>query len=113
MEEAKLSVPQIFGLRVQALRHELGLTQAELAEAADLSQNFLSAIERGSKFPSSEKIASLASALKIPIYQLFLTPTEAHALPALEATKLSSFPDALSGAVRQWAIEWMQVNKKS
>jgi transcriptional regulator with XRE-family HTH domain len=43
-----------------------GYTQRELAECAGITQEYLSAIERGSRVPSLEVFFLLAEALAIP-----------------------------------------------
>ncbi|MCM1266109.1 MAG: helix-turn-helix transcriptional regulator [Candidatus Gastranaerophilales bacterium] len=37
----------IFGHRLQALRHKIGITQAEVAERIGVSTNFVGMVERG------------------------------------------------------------------
>lgn len=53
----------MFGLGVAALRKDLGLTQAQLAERAKLSMQFLAGIEQGEKAPSFDSIDEIARAL--------------------------------------------------
>ena len=43
----------------------------ELAEKANISMNFLSEIERGNKWPSSENLQNLADSLDVEVYELF------------------------------------------
>jgi transcriptional regulator with XRE-family HTH domain len=43
----------------------------ELAEKADISMNFLSEIERGNKWPSSETLQKLADSLDVEVFELF------------------------------------------
>lgn len=43
---------QLFGRRLRELRKERDLTQEALAEAADLSGNYISDLELGLKVPS-------------------------------------------------------------
>ena len=47
------------------MRSEAGLTQAELAEKANLSIDSISRIERGERAPSLESLANIASALGV------------------------------------------------
>ncbi len=47
------------------------MSQAELAEKAEISIPFLSQIECGNKFPSPAILAKLADALKISVADLF------------------------------------------
>lgn len=51
------------GLIVKLARQRVGLTQAELAEAAGIDPGFLSKIENGQRGPSIETLARLALAL--------------------------------------------------
>ncbi len=60
MQEAKL-----FGHRLRELRKERGLTQEALAEAADLSGNYISDLELGLKVPSLTILVRLSQALDV------------------------------------------------
>lgn len=53
------------GLRVQRLRKGRGLTQAGLAELANLAPHTISRIERGEQSPSLEALDRLAGALGV------------------------------------------------
>jgi len=67
------------GKVVRFYRKQRRLSQAELAEKAGISITFLSKIERGIKFPTSDTLSGLANGLKIEVYQLFRndeTPVE-------------------------------------
>jgi transcriptional regulator with XRE-family HTH domain len=54
-----------FGSRVRTRRNELGLTQEELADRAELHWTYLGGIERGVRNPALQKIVLLAAALEI------------------------------------------------
>lgn len=54
-----------FAKNVRKRRHELELTQEELAERADFHVNYIGGIERGQRNPSLESIVLLARALKL------------------------------------------------
>jgi len=60
-----------FGKRLQTLRRQAGLTQEQLAEATQISVDFLSLVERGINAPSFENLEKLAKALGIPVRELF------------------------------------------
>lgn len=51
--------------KVRLRRHELNLTQEELAERANFHVNYVGGIERGLRNPSFESIIALAKALDI------------------------------------------------
>ena len=59
------------GLRIRTRRKEMRLKQNELAELADLSNNYLSNIENGRSIPSIEVLVRICGVLKItPDYLL-------------------------------------------
>jgi len=67
------------GKVVRFYRKQRRLSQAELAEKAGISITFLSKIERGIKFPTSDTLSGLANGLNVEVYQLFRndeTPVE-------------------------------------
>ena len=51
------------GRRIARRRHELGLTQEQAAERAEIGHKYLSSIERAKSIPSTEVIMRLAAAL--------------------------------------------------
>ena len=53
----------MIGTRVARRRKELGLTQAKVAERCEISDQYLSNIERAVSIPSTEVIMRLAAAL--------------------------------------------------
>ena len=60
----------MFGKRIKEARNKMGLTQFELAEKINVSQNFLGDIERGIKLPSLPKLIVLSNTLKVSIDSL-------------------------------------------
>ena len=60
------------GLRIKLERTKQNLTQEQLAEMADISSSYLSAIERGKQSISLDYTNRIAEALKIPVID-FLT----------------------------------------
>ena len=66
------NVPAQLGARVRELRKALDLTQEELAERANITWHFVSALERGTKGATLETLTSLASALEVSLSELFL-----------------------------------------
>ncbi|QJW90589.1 helix-turn-helix domain-containing protein [Spirosoma taeanense] len=53
----------LFGLKLRQLRLDKSITQYELAERANLSQSYINEIEKGKKYPKTEKIIALARAM--------------------------------------------------
>ena len=62
---ATVQEAQLFGRRLRELRQSRDLTQEALAEAADLSGNYISDLELGLKVPSLTIIVRLAQSLDI------------------------------------------------
>lgn len=56
-----------FGKKIKEAREKLNLTQAEVAEKADMTVNYYAMIERGEVNPSYEKIKSIARVLKMKV----------------------------------------------
>jgi len=61
----------ILGKRVRFYRQQRQLSQAALAEKANISITFLSKIERGIKYPTSDSLSALANSLGVEVYELF------------------------------------------
>jgi len=59
----KKQVRTILGSNLRKFRGRREWSQMELAEKAEISMNFLSEIERGNKWPSSETLQNLADSL--------------------------------------------------
>lgn len=58
------------GTRVAFFRHEMGLTQQELAEKVSISRPMLTQIERGTKAMSLQLAADIAKVLQVEIVDL-------------------------------------------
>ena len=67
-----MNLKKLFGINVKKFRKERKLTQAVLAEMANVEPKHVSCIENGLAFPSADLIPRLASALKIEPYELFI-----------------------------------------
>lgn len=59
------------GARIRHLRRDRGLIQRELAEAAELSLNAVSLIERGQTSPTVATLERIARALDVPLVAIF------------------------------------------
>jgi len=62
----------IFSQNIRIFRNRRNWSQADLAESADISINYLSDIERGKKWPHPDVLSKLADALGIKVFELFL-----------------------------------------
>lgn len=56
---------EVFGNRVRARRHELGLSQEHLANEAKLHRTYIGSVERGERNVSLSNIVAIATALKL------------------------------------------------
>jgi len=71
----------LLGARIKKLRNRAGLTQAQLAERVDISDEFLSRMERGAKAPSLHTAEKVAQALGVSMKELF----DFEAVPAADS----------------------------
>lgn len=55
----------LFGLKLKQLRLDRGLSISELAQTSGLSISYLTEIEKGRKYPKTDKIAALARAMDV------------------------------------------------
>ena len=69
----RVSLEQIVGAQVRALRLALDMTLSDLAQAASVSAGMLSKIENGQTSPSLGTLQALAGALNIPLGSFFTT----------------------------------------
>jgi transcriptional regulator with XRE-family HTH domain len=65
------ALQRLFCLNLRQFRANLGWSQEDLAEKAEVSLPFLGAVERGEKWPGPQTIASIALALGVEPYDLF------------------------------------------
>lgn len=61
--EIKLLYVKHFGLKVRMLRFEIGMTQEELEEKAELHPTYVGSVERGKRNIALENIIALSKAL--------------------------------------------------
>jgi transcriptional regulator with XRE-family HTH domain len=66
-----LELRELFGTSLRQCRRARRLTQAQLAEATDLSLEMIGRLERGLTAPSFDTIAALVVALQIAPAELF------------------------------------------
>jgi transcriptional regulator with XRE-family HTH domain len=70
MQAGRAKTLRVFGRTVRRLRIQRHLSQEQLAEAARISRNYVSDIERGTRNPSLVAIIALARALAVPLASL-------------------------------------------
>ena len=62
---------KIIKANIRYYRTQSNMTQEDLAEKAQVSWSYLSAIESGSKYPSLKFIMKMARALDVELFQMF------------------------------------------
>jgi transcriptional regulator with XRE-family HTH domain len=77
------NIREIFARNLRENRRKSGLTQAQLAEKADISHHYLAMVELARNIPKVETIERLANVLNVDIYELFIVPLS----PAMEMKK--------------------------
>jgi len=68
------NLKQLLAFNIKQSRIRLGLTQAKLAEKADVSTQYVAMIELGRKFPSLDLLERLSAALGIDNLELLTPP---------------------------------------
>lgn len=61
---------RVFANRVRARRNELGMSQEELADRADVHRTFIGHVERAETNVSIDNIARISEALEVPAFEL-------------------------------------------
>jgi transcriptional regulator with XRE-family HTH domain len=69
--EFKADLLEVVGAQVRRLRKEAAISQQELAGQCDIFRTYLSRIENGTANPTITVVATLASALKVRVADLF------------------------------------------
>jgi len=78
----KINALQKFGKRIKDLRKINKMSQEKLAEKADLSRNFVGALERGEKEPKLTTLVKIAEAFNISLAELLNFPDDKRAKSA-------------------------------
>ena len=95
------NLKQLLAFNIKQNRRRLGITQAQLAEKADASTQYIAMIELGRKFPSSEMLEKLAIAMGIDSLDLFSPPPiSSVTLKKLQKSVWSDLEKAISKSVR-------------
>jgi transcriptional regulator with XRE-family HTH domain len=79
----------IIGDRLRALREEKKLSQGDIEKRTGLLRCYISRVENGHTVPAIETLEKIASALEVPLYQLFYDGEEPPKLPNLLKRKSS------------------------
>ena len=88
---------KVLASNIKLYRTALGLSQAKLAEMADIADNYIALIETGRRFPSVKMIERIATALGMDPLELFsIKPTEEEEKKALKSEILLDIEHILS-----------------
>ena len=81
------------GINIAKRRHALHMTQEQLAEASNLSVNYVSRLERGtSPRISAIMLYQIAKALNLSIEALLVSPTQSpHKIPGPKQARLNQY----------------------
>jgi len=96
----KQNIRLIFGLKLKQLRIQKGLSFAQLSQEAGVSVSYLNEIEKGKKYPKTDKIIALAQALDVSYDQLVSLKLNKKMAPVAELLNsgiLESLPLELFG----------------
>ena len=88
----------LFIANLKAARKRRNMTQANLAEEADVSIGFIGDIETGRTYPSFQTLEKLAEVLEMEPYELLLPPE--HTLP-LKKTRIPYILDDIKTVLEQ------------
>ena len=66
-----MTIEHRFGLRVREIRHRQQISQEELAFRCNLSKNYISDVERGTRNISLKVIEKFAKGLGVSLSELF------------------------------------------
>jgi XRE family transcriptional regulator, fatty acid utilization regulator len=100
----------IFGLKIRQLRLDRSLSLSELSEKSKLSISYLNEIEKGKKYPKTEKIMALSEALAVDYDDLVSLKVNKRLEPIAELLNskiLSQLPLEVFGIVPTDFIELM------
>ena len=71
-----MSIKDKLGQRIKEVLKLRKLTQEKLAEFVGIDTKNISKIENGNNYPSADTIVSIAKALDVNVYELFIFDTE-------------------------------------
>ena len=98
----------LFGLKVRQCRTALGLGFADLSELSGLSVSYLNEIEKGKKYPKTQKLKALAKALRTPVKELTQAELDGTLAPVndlLRSNFLQEFPMGFFGIELSKVVE--------
>lgn len=110
MTSDREKVRLIFGLKLRQLRNDLSISTYELANRTGLSPSYLNEIEKGKKYPKTEKVFAIAKALNTDYDSLVSLKVSKQLEPVVELLNsniLSELPFELFGIEPGYFLEVM------
>jgi len=111
----------LLSLNIKRFRNRIGLSQLHLALELGISTTFLSDIETGKKWVSSQTLSLIAQALKIEVYELFkpektirddVTAAVAKYLDDIDDVFIKSIEEAVSPAIKKSLVKMRRFYNK-
>ena len=100
------SLRDILASNLKKNRKKCGLSQAKLAEKANITTQYIAMIEVSRKFPTPEMLDRLAKALEIETYELFIVkPSPEDAMERLHDTLVGNIEQLIGKAVKKAIAE--------
>lgn len=93
MKEKADPIRLIFGLKLKQFRQEKGWSLQELSDRSDISPSYLNEIEKGKKYPKTDKIFVLSQALGVDYDELVSSDLKKALGPTGEILKNKFFTD--------------------
>ena len=106
MEQAYIKL--VFGLKLKQVRVKKNLSLFGLSKLTGLSKSYLNEIEKGKKYPKTDKIALLAEKLEVPYDSLVSIKLDKNLAPVgelLQSNNLKELPLELFGIKERDLIE--------
>ena len=94
---------KVLASNLKLYRKTLGISQAKLAEMADITDNYIALIECGRRFPSVSMLEKIAKALDKDTLELFsIKPIEKSKNEALKTAILADIEHILTNRLNEW-----------
>ena len=93
---------------IKKFRAQKGLSQAQLAEKADISLHFMSSIEQSSKWPYPDTLAQIATALDIEVSDLFATKKTENKNQEYTITMMKALVDSQKKALEEFGEQFLK-----
>jgi transcriptional regulator with XRE-family HTH domain len=107
------NIKELFASNLRENRRKSGLTQAQLAEQAEVSTHYIALIELARNIPKVETIERLANALNVEIYELFIVDrSPKEEIEQLKKELVYELKETVSYAVKESTAEEYKKQKK-